>query len=131
MLTDEYSVSGELSEQDFAAIAELGVTLIINARPDDETEGQKNDREFKTLCEQHGIDYVHVPVKPGQYSESDIKTVAIALNETEGKAHGFCRTGARAAHLWALSQKEQKSFEELQKKAQANGFDLAIVESHF
>jgi len=131
MITDQYSVSGELSEQDFEALNELDITLLINARPDNETENQKTDAEFRVLCAQHGIDYVHVPVNPGQYSELDIKAVSEALSKAKGKVHGVCRTGTRAAHLWALTQKEHQPFDALQEKAKAQGFCLEIVKGHF
>lgn len=131
MITDEYSVSSELSEKDFDALNELGITLLINARPDNETENQTMDAEFQALCAQHGIDYVHVPVSPGQYSELDVNAVAEAISKAKGKVHGFCRTGARATHLWALTQKESEHFDVLQEKAKAHGFCLNIVKKHF
>ncbi len=131
LITDEFSVSGELTEQDFTTLNKLGVSMLINARPDNENDGQKNDEDFKILCEAHGIEYVHVPVKPGQYSQNDIEKVANAFNAASGKVHGLCKTGARAAHLWALSQKEAKCFDELQKKAQAQGYDLTMIKNHF
>jgi len=131
MITDQYSVSGELSEQDFEVLNELDITLLINARPDNETENQKSDAEFQALCAQHSIDYVHVPVKPGQYSELDVKAVSEALCKAKGKVHGFCRTGARAAHLWALTQKEHQPFEALQQKAKTHGYCLEVVKGHF
>lgn len=77
------------------------------------------------------MDYVHVPVQPGNYSQDDIQSVADALNRANNKVHSFCKTGGRALHLWTVAQIECKDFEELQAIAKAKGYYLGAVKKHF
>ncbi len=126
-INDDLYLSGEFKDVDFKHLKEIGVSLVINARPDGECEGQTCSSDFEDQCKLHGIDYLHLPVKPLQYSDEDILSMSKALKGTNGKVYGFCRTGARAIHLWALTQKDDKEFEELQSLAQSHEYDLSAL----
>ncbi|MCG7600867.1 sulfur transferase domain-containing protein [Halomonas sp. McH1-25] len=65
-----------------------------------------------------------VPVKPGEYTQTDIENFAHVLNGSPGPVLGFCRTGKRVAHLWALSQAPYRPVSELVEAAQSAGYDL-------
>jgi len=130
-LNDQFSVSGALSEQDFTTLVSSDVSLLINVRPDNESPEQISSDEYLRLCKQHAIDYVYIPVSPCQYSDSDVQKMAASLASSKGKVHCFCRTGARAAHMWALANKKQLSFEHLQSLLSSQAYDLNVIADKF
>ena len=130
-ITDTFSVSGELNEQDIAALKEKGISMLINLRPDNESADQVNNNQWQVLCEKHGLNYQHIPVLPCQYSDQDIESFESHLADSDVKVHSFCKTGTRAVHMWALSNRETHEFIELQAKVTNKGYDLKMISGHF
>lgn len=95
-------VAGQIFPDDIPAIAALGVTAIVNNRPDGEEPGQPANAEIEAAARAAGIDYHFIPVAGG-FPEESIAAMAAALDDAEGKLLAFCRSGARSAHLWALT----------------------------
>lgn len=130
-ITPTFSTSGEMTEKAFNELVKSSVTTLINVRPDHESPEQRNTNEWEELCKVHGLKYFHIPVSPCQYPEKDIQQFKYALNSKEEKVHGFCRTGARAAHLFALAKKEEYSFEQMQALLKDKGYDLSPIEEQY
>ncbi|MEQ3657562.1 MAG: TIGR01244 family sulfur transferase [Glaciecola sp.] len=130
-LSENFSVSGELSEQDFSTLKELGVNLVINVRPDNESSEQVSNEDYQVISRAHSIEYVFMPVKPCEYTDANIKKMQALLQSTDGRVHSFCRTGARAAHLWALTNKQELSYEDLQEIVAQHGYDLSPIAPRF
>ncbi|GAB2680250.1 protein tyrosine phosphatase family protein [Aliiglaciecola aliphaticivorans] len=130
-LNDHFSVSGELNKQQLSELIENGLTMLINVRPDNETDQQKTSREWKLLCDSLAVSYQHIPVNSGCYAKQQIALFKQVLEQQNGLVHCFCRSGTRAAHLWALSQKEQSSFQQLQRICSSKGYDLSAIKDYF
>lgn len=126
-ITDTFSASGELCEQDLKQLHEDGVSTIINVRPDNEAPEQITNAQWNTLCQQYGLQYVFIPVKSGQYSEHDVKQFKDAIDNAQKKVHCFCRTGTRAVHLFALANKDTDSIKQLQTAITSKGYDLRAI----
>ena len=67
----------------------------------------------------------HIPVTPGAYGDEDVSRFAAALEEMPGPVLGFCRTGTRAASMWALSQAGRQSPDTIIEAAAAGGCDIS------
>jgi uncharacterized protein (TIGR01244 family) len=93
----------QLQASDMAAAAALGVTLIVNNRPDGEEPGQPAAAEIEAAARAAGLDYAHIPVA-GQISGDAIAALSAALAQAEGRALLFCRSGTRSTYLWALAR---------------------------
>lgn len=130
-ITDSFSSSGVLSEEALFSLAKSGVSTIVNARPDNESPEQKNDEEWISLCQKYGLTYFHIPVLPCQYTQHDIQKFKEILEHSDKKVHGFCRTGTRAAHLFALANKEKYTFAQLQELYKNTPFDLSVIADKF
>jgi len=61
-LTKSLYVSPQISVDQVAEAKALGVTVIINNRPDDEEPGQTNGAEIEAAAKAAGIAYAAVPV---------------------------------------------------------------------
>ena len=127
-LRDGMFAAGQIEPGDVAQAKEAGVTLIINNRPDDESEGQPKGSEIEAEAKAHGIAYKAIPVSSAGFSLPQVDEMQSALASTEGKVLAFCRSGTRSTILWALSQaKNGGDPDELSSDAAAAGYDLAGV----
>ena len=100
---------------------------IINNRPDSEEPGQASSAEIEAAAERLGLEYVHIPVVPGQLTDDSIARFAEAVSTKPGPALAFCRTGTRSTTLWALSEAGKRPAEEIIAQAKAAGYDLSAL----
>jgi uncharacterized protein (TIGR01244 family) len=127
-LDEKTLINGQIGPEDVPALKQMGVTLIINNRPDGEDVGQPAGDEIEAAAKAAGIDYRHVPIARGM-GPSDVEAMREALHATgEGKMFAFCRSGNRSALAWAVAKREVGvSREELNRCANEAGFDLGPV----
>ena len=127
-LDEKTLVNGQISPGDVPSLRELGVTLIVNNRPDGEDADQPNSDEIEAAARDAGIDYRHVPIARG-LGPSDIEAMREAINSVgEGKLFAFCRSGNRSTLAWAVARSEDGvPSAELNRMANEAGFDLGPV----
>jgi uncharacterized protein (TIGR01244 family) len=130
-ITNTFSISGEITEKELSYLIENDVSTLINVRPDNEGLEQKNSGAWNTICQQHGLTYFHIPVLPCQYPETAVQEFKGALTSTENKVHSFCRTGARAAHLFALANKDQFTLQQMHDLLKEKGYDFNTIAEQF
>ena len=125
-LADEISVCSFVSPAELPQLASHFRT-IVNARPDSEEPGQPSSAEVQAAARRLGLEYVHIPVVPGQITDEQIAAFAKALSEKPGPVLAYCKTGTRAASLWALSRAGQHGAEQVLAAAAKAGFDLQAL----
>lgn len=103
-IDEVFSVSGALQADDIENLKQEGVTTLICTRFDGEESEQLPSTYFAEVAESSGLEHFHVPVKSGQYETQDVALFWQAFANAKGKVHGYCRTGTRASHLWAIGQ---------------------------
>lgn len=118
------SVTGQVTPNAIAAAKEAGFRAIINNRPDREEPGQPSSAELEAAAKAAGLDYHHIPVVPGQFSDAQVDAFCDALGGCGKPALAFCKSGMRAASLWALSQAGKLTSAEILRQAAACGYDL-------
>lgn len=127
-LDEKTLVGGQIAPADVAQLKELGVTLIVNNRPDGEDEGQPAGAEIEAAARAAGLDYRHVPIARGM-GPSDVEAMREALHACgEGKLFAYCRSGNRSTLAWAVARSEDGTpREELVRCAEGAGFSLDPV----
>jgi uncharacterized protein (TIGR01244 family) len=127
-IDDKTLIAGQIAPEDVPALKQLGVTMIVNNRPDGEDVGQPESDEIEAAAQAAGIEYRHVPIARG-LGPSDIEAMREAINSVgEGKLFAFCRSGNRSVLSWAVARSEDGvSREELNRLANEAGFDLGPV----
>ena len=127
-LDDKTLVNGQIAPEDVPALKEMGVTLIVNNRPDGEDVGQPESDDIEAAAKAAGIEYRHVPIARGM-GPSDIEAMREAMHAAgEGKLFAFCRSGNRSTLAWAVAKSEDGvPTEELHRLANQAGFDLGPV----
>ena len=123
-LDDRTLVSGQITPHEVAALAEQGVTVLVNNRPDGESPGQPFAAEIEEAAAQAGIAYRFVPIIRG-IGPADVEEMQKALRDAEGgKLLAFCGSGRRSAFVCALAHREQgASPEDVQRRLTDAGFD--------
>jgi len=127
-LDDNTLVDGQINPGAVAALKDLGVTMIVNNRPDGEDEGQPTSAEIEAAASAAGIGYRHVPIARGM-GPSDIEAMRAAMHAaSDGKLFAFCRSGNRSALAWAVAKSEDgMKREALERLVTDAGFNLGPV----
>jgi len=117
-------VSGQIAPHEVAGLAEQGVTVLVNNRPDGEEDGQPLAGDIEEAAAQAGIAYRFVPIIRG-IGPADVEEMQKALRQAEGgKLLAFCRSGTRSALACALAHREEgASSEEVSERLTRAGFD--------
>jgi uncharacterized protein (TIGR01244 family) len=123
-LSDNVMVSGQVAPHEVAGLAEQGITMLVNNRPDGEEPGQPPAGEIEEAAAAAGISYRFVPILRG-IGPADIEEMQKALREAEGgKLLAFCRSGTRSALALALAKRDEgASAEEVVQTLNQAGFD--------
>ena len=123
-LDDRVMVSGQVQPHEVAALAEQGVTVLVNNRPDGEEPGQPLAGEIEEAATAAGISYRFVPIIRG-IGPADVEEMQKALREAEGgKLLAFCRSGTRSALAIGLAKREEgASAEQVVQTLNQAGFD--------
>jgi uncharacterized protein (TIGR01244 family) len=123
-LDDKVMVSGQVAPHEVAGLAEQGITLLVNNRPDGEEPGQPFAGDIEAAAEAAGIAYRFIPIMRG-IGPADVESMQEALREAQGgKLLAFCRSGTRSALSIALAKREEgASAEDVQRCLTDAGFD--------
>lgn len=127
-LTDQLSVSTQISPQDVAQAAEAGFCVIIANRPDGEDPGQPDAATLRAAAEAAGLSFVHIPVSGGQFPPDAV--AAFKEASAKGKTLAYCRSGTRCTVLWALGKPNGLSADEVISRAAGAGYDIAGLRTH-
>jgi len=127
-LDEKVMVSGQVAPHEVAGLAEQGVTMLVNNRPDGEEPGQPLAGDIEDAAAAAGIAYRFVPIIRG-IGPADVEEMQKALRATEeGKLLAFCRSGTRSALAVALAKREEgASADEVQRNLTEAGFDPSPI----
>lgn len=127
-LDDRTFVSGQIAPDEVAGLAEHGVTMIVNNRPDGEDPGQPLASDIEEAAKAAGIGYRFLPIRRGP-GPAEVEELQDAMRDCgDGKLLAFCRSGARSTFAWALARREEgMGREEVERLAEDAGVSLAPI----
>lgn len=104
-IDDKTFASPQIELADVAEAQALGIGMIINNRPEDESPDQTPGAEIEAAAKAAGIAYVAIPVTHAGFSMPQVEAMQAALAEAGDKpVLAYCRSGTRSTLLWALAQ---------------------------
>ncbi len=124
-LADGVLVADQVFVGDLTDLAAQGVKTITCHRPDGEGADQPNFEEILKAAKKLNIQAYYLPVVAGKISDSDVAAFAKTFAEAEKPMLGYCRSGMRAASLWALSQASSVGLSEVLSAGKNAGYDLS------
>lgn len=127
-LNEKMLVAGQITPEDVAEAAGLGVRLIINNRPEGEAPDQPSGASIKAAADAAGLGYAAIPVSPAGIAPPQIDAMAEALSAADGPILAFCRSGTRSTLLWSLARaRAGEDPAQLATTAMAAGYDLSPI----
>lgn len=127
-LTHDIYAAPQIGLAEIAEAGALGITLVINNRPEDESDDQTPGAEIEAAARAAGMDYVAIPVTHSGFSEPQVKAMAEALESAEGAVLAYCRSGTRSTLLWALAEASQGGDpDSLTNMAAKAGYDVSPI----
>lgn len=125
-VTNNFSVSPQISVEDVARAAAMGFRTIVNNRPEGEAADQTAGDAIAAAAAAHGLSYKALPYSPGPPPPGVVSAMAALLVEAPGPILAYCRTGTRSIMAWALAQALEGAFtpDEIIAKAAEAGYDL-------
>ena len=127
-LSDHVFASPQIGLAEVADAAARGFGLVVNNRPEGESDDQLPGSAIEAAARAAGLDYVAIPITHAGFSQAQVAAMVQALAATEKPILAYCRSGTRSTLLWALAQaSEGASPEDLTAAAAAAGYDLAPI----
>lgn len=124
VLTPNVTALAQPSAHDIADLAQRGYRSVICNRPDGESDDQPSWAELEAAAAQQGLESRHIPVVMGQITDEQVAEFREALETLPKPIAVFCRTGTRAALLWALANQANLTVDERIAIAAKEGYDL-------
>lgn len=124
-ITDRYMVAPQLEPEDMVALAALGVTTVIDNRPEGEVPPSHQAAAMQSAAEAAGLTFVFNPIVHTALTEAHVDEQADAIAASEGKVAAYCASGNRSTIVWALGAAGDIDPAQIIASAQAGGYDLS------
>ncbi|MDB5455977.1 MAG: family phosphatase, partial [Caulobacter sp.] len=130
-VTDQLSVSPQITPDDVAQAAAQGFVMVINNRPDGEDLAQPTSDQIQAAAQAAGLAYVHIPVRGGP-TPDQVEAMRAAAESADGPVLAFCRSGTRSIVTWSVGQALTGAAprDDLVRQGAAAGYDLSGVLPH-
>lgn len=97
-LSEQVSVSGQMTSDDVQALVDVGVQVVVCNRPDFEEPGQPTFDSVSEAAVAANLSVINLPFAgavPLEHAQS-----FKALLDSGQRVHAYCRTGNRCTNLW-------------------------------
>ena len=120
--------SPQITAGDIAKARDLGVTLVVNNRPEGEAADQVPGDQIAAAARTAGLDYRAIPIDHSGFSMPQVEAMVDALESAQGKVLAYCRSGTRSTLLWALAAASKGADPEaIAQAAAVAGYDVSPV----
>ncbi len=128
-IDDKTFASPQIGLAEVAYAKALGIGLIINNRPEGESDDQTPGPQIEAAAREAGMSYVAIPVSHAGFSMPQVEAMQQALAQAgDAPVLAYCRSGTRSTLLWALAQaRSGLNPDEIAEKAAGAGYDIAPI----
>ena len=121
------SVADQLTMDDLEAVKEAGFKAVICNRPDEEGEPHAEADSMAQKADALGLEFRYLPVNGANITDTDVAQHAALLSEVSGPVLTYCRSGARCAKLWALSEAGKQDVNRLIETVDQAGLSVVDI----
>lgn len=126
-LTTHLSVADQLTLDDLETVKEAGFRSVICNRPDEEGEPHAQADAMARKANALGLEFRYLPVNGASISDSDVEQHVMLLSEVPTPVLTYCRSGARCAKLWALSEAGKQNVNTLVETVDKAGLSIVDI----
>ena len=126
-LTTHLSVADQLTLDDLETVKEAGFKSVICNRPDEEGEPHAQADAMARKANALGLEFRYLPVNGASISDSDVEQHSMLLSEIPTPVLTYCRSGARCAKLWALSEAGKQNVNTLVETVDKAGLSIVDI----
>ena len=127
-LSASVMASPQITPHDIAAASDLGVTLVVNNRPEGEAPDQTPGHEIARAARAAGLEYLAIPIGQSGFSAAQVAAMADAIESAPGTVLAYCSSGKRSTLLWALAAASRgEDPQAIAQAAAAAGYDVSPV----
>lgn len=127
-IDSRFLASPQIAVEDVARAKEVGVTFIVNNRPDGEEPSEPQSADIEAAATAAGLGYAYIPVTHSGFSGAQIDALEPVLADENASVLAYCRSGTRSTFLWALTRaKLGDSPEDVTAKAAQGGYDVSPI----
>jgi uncharacterized protein (TIGR01244 family) len=128
-IDDRTYASPQITVAEVAYAKALGVGLIVNNRPEGESDDQTPGEVIEAAAREAGMAYVAIPVTHAGFSMAQVEALDAALKQAgDAPVLAYCRSGTRSTLLWALTMaRGGMSADEIAAKAASAGYDIGPI----
>ncbi len=124
-ITDDFSVSPQITPEDIPDIAAAGFRSIMCNRPDGEAPGQPDEAAVAEAARAAGLETCSVPFSGANMTEADVEAFREALGAMPKPMLAYCRSGTRCAMMWSLVSYDALGPETILRATSAAGYDMS------
>lgn len=103
-VSDDFSVSGQVTPEAVTELQAAGVRTLICNRPDREAADQPDCAAIAERARALGIDVHYLPVVHDSINRQNVDDFADLLQQSATPVHAWCRSGLRSITLYSLAQ---------------------------
>ncbi len=127
-ITNQVFASPQIGLAEVAEAKAQGITLIINNRPEGESDDQTPGCEIEAAARAAGLEYLAIPITHAGFSQAQVTAMAEALASAAGPVLAYCRSGTRSTLLWAQAEASRGTDPGVIAASAANaGYDISPV----
>lgn len=99
-ITDEFSISDQLTAKDVAQAHTLGFETILCMRPDGEDQAQPLFESIAKAADSTGIQSAYLPIAGTGPTQQDVDELKALLPDLPKPVLAYCRSGARVVNTY-------------------------------
>ena len=103
-LTDDVSVSGQITVAGVKALRDRGFRTIVNMRPDDDSPDQAKYAQMQSAANDAQLGYGYIPVKQGAIPGTAVEALGSVMSRMPKPVLLYSETPDRPARVWALAE---------------------------
>ena len=127
-VAESFWASPQIDLADVGEAATRGFCLIVNNRPEGESDDQTPGAAIEAAAREAGIGYLAIPITHTGFSEDQVGAMADAIDGASGPILAYCRSGTRSTLLWSLARAMQGGDPEtIAAQAAGAGYDVAPI----
>ena len=120
---ENFYAANQIQAKDIAQLKQEKFECVLCNRPDNEEQNQPSVEVIKSECLANGIEFLHLPISPGDFNlEVIMETEKVLM--TAKKTLAYCRTGTRSTMLWAFAKIKDLEVDEVLKITDHSGYNF-------